>query len=155
RRVVPSSRLVDLPDGRRVTVAGLVLVRQRPGTSGVIFMTLEDETGTANVIVWPKLFERFRRAVVGSRLAVVDGTLQREGIVTHVIAGRIVDESALLDGLAAGNGDGHPGHAHADEPSSGRNDEARVRPGRYRKALPNPACHPREVVIPIDSHDFH
>jgi len=155
RRVIPAGSLVDLPDGKRVTVAGLVLVRQRPGNSGVIFMTLEDETGTANVIVWPKLFERFRRAVVGSRLALVHGTLQREGIVTHVVAGRILDASALLDGLAAGLGDGHPGHAPADEPSSGRNDASRLRPGRYRPALPNPACHPREVVIPIDSHDFH
>ncbi|MSO81584.1 MAG: hypothetical protein EXQ97_08300 [Alphaproteobacteria bacterium] len=120
-------------------------------------MTLEDDTGTANIIVWPRLFERFRRAVVGSRLALVHGMLQREGIVTHVIADRILDESALLDGLAAGHGDGHPGHAHADEPSSGRNDESRLRPGRYphRQSLPNPACHPREVVIPIDSNDFN
>ena len=71
----------------RVTVAGLVLVRQRPGTAkGVIFMTLEDETGIANTIVWPSVFETFRPVVLGARLVSVTGTLQNEPGVIHVVA---------------------------------------------------------------------
>ena len=93
--------LLDLPpEGARVAVAGLVLVRQRPGTAkGVIFLTLEDETGVINVIVWRKIYERFRRAVIAGRLLRVTGRLQREAAVTHVIAEEIEDMSALLDSL--------------------------------------------------------
>lgn len=83
-------------------MAGLVLVRQRPGTAkGVIFVTLEDETGTCNVVVWAKTYERFRRAVIAGRLLRVTGRLQREGGVVHVIAEEIEDISALLDELLA------------------------------------------------------
>ncbi len=88
------------PDGARVTVAGLVLVRQRPGTAkGVIFITLEDETGVSNVVVWRKVYERFRRAVIAGRLLRVTGRIQREGGVVHVIADQIEDLSTLLDSL--------------------------------------------------------
>ena len=81
-------------------MAGLVLVRQRPGTaSGVIFATLEDETGVANLIVWPQVFERYRRAVLASSLMRVEGRLQCEGLVVHVIAERIDDLSQLLRDL--------------------------------------------------------
>jgi error-prone DNA polymerase len=97
-----AGNLPETADGTAITVAGLVLARQRPGTAkGVIFATLEDETGTINVIVWPKIFERFRRTVLTSRLLKVVGKLQREGIVTHLIADRLEDCSVLLDGLAA------------------------------------------------------
>ncbi len=92
RKVITAAMLRDHPDKRQVEVAGLVLVRQRPGTaSGVIFMTLEDETGIANVIVWPKIYERFRRVVLGSRMVAVRGVLQKEQGVIHVIAGRLVN----------------------------------------------------------------
>ncbi|WP_102109606.1 OB-fold nucleic acid binding domain-containing protein [Oceaniglobus roseus] len=88
------------PSGARIAVAGLVLVRQRPGTAkGVIFLTLEDETGVVNVIVWKKLYERFRRAVIAGRCLRVTGRLQREGGITHVIAEEIEDISWMLDGL--------------------------------------------------------
>lgn len=84
-------------EGARVTVAGLVLVRQRPGSaSGVIFMTIEDETGIANIVVWPKLFERQRRDVIGARLVAVTGRVQNEAGVVHVIAQKIEDMSADL-----------------------------------------------------------
>lgn len=97
-------QLVIPPSGTRVCVAGLVVVRQRPGTAkGVIFITLEDETGICNVIVWRKMYERFRRAVVAGRLLRVTGRLQREGIVVHLIAEEIEDMSPLLDSLL------HPG----------------------------------------------
>lgn len=93
--------MLDLPpSGARVTVAGLVLVRQRPGTAkGVIFITLEDETGTCNVVVWAKTYERFRRAVIAGRLLRVTGRLQREQEVVHVVAEEIEDISSLLDAL--------------------------------------------------------
>jgi len=88
------------PQNARVTVAGLVLVRQRPGTAkGVIFITLEDETGVSNIIVWRKLYEQYRRAVIGGRLLRVTGRLQREGGVTHIIAEIIEDLSPMLDRL--------------------------------------------------------
>src|SRR3546814_19624491 len=73
-------QLEVLKPGILVRVAGLVLVRQRPGDSGVIFATLEDETGIANVIIWPAVFERFRAAVLKSSLLAVKGRLQREGL---------------------------------------------------------------------------
>lgn len=97
---LPAGRLDEPPNGARVTVAGLVLVRQRPGTAkGVIFLTLEDETGVANVVVWAKVFEQYRRAVIAGRLLRVTGRLQREAGVTHVVAEHIEDISEMLDEL--------------------------------------------------------
>ena len=91
---------LDLPpSGARITVAGLVILRQRPGTAkGVIFITLEDETGVVNVIVWRKMYERFRRAVIAGRMLRVTGRLQRDGVI-HVIAEEIEDISPMLDRL--------------------------------------------------------
>ena len=103
RGVAPHERLRHIDDRKRVSVAGLVLVRQRPGTaSGVIFATLEDETGVANVVIWPKVFETYRRIVLTSRLMLVKGRVQKEGIVIHVVADEIVDmteELGLLYGM--------------------------------------------------------
>ncbi|WP_138468993.1 OB-fold nucleic acid binding domain-containing protein [Poseidonocella sp. HB161398] len=98
---LPACWLDRPPQGARATVAGLVLVRQRPGTAkGVIFVTLEDETGVVNVIIWRSIYERFRRAVIAGRLLRVTGRIQREAGVTHVVAETVEDLSALLDGLA-------------------------------------------------------
>ncbi len=100
--IVETERLADMQSGRRVSVAGLVLVRQRPGTaSGVIFATLEDETGIANVIVWPKIFERYRAVVLGARLMRVTGRLQSEQSVIHVVAEKLEDLTPLLSRLSA------------------------------------------------------
>ncbi|MEQ8344058.1 MAG: error-prone DNA polymerase [Sneathiellaceae bacterium] len=108
----PSAALAQAKDGSRVTVAGLVLVRQRPGTaSGVIFATLEDEAGVANVVIWPAMFERFRRAVLGARLMLVRGKLQREGLVIHVIADHLQDLSDRLAWLADLHGEARPDDA--------------------------------------------
>ena len=97
---IPAGRLDEPAPGARVCVAGLVLVRQRPGTAkGVIFVTLEDETGTCNVVVWASTFERYRRAVMAGRLLRVTGRLQRESNVVHVVAEVIEDISAMLDEL--------------------------------------------------------
>ncbi|MBC7770151.1 MAG: DNA polymerase III subunit alpha [Phycisphaerales bacterium] len=102
RRAIKAETLADIRNGERVRVAGLVLVRQRPGTaSGVIFMTLEDETGIANIVVWPKLFEQYRREVLGGRLVAIDGAVQKEGDVIHVVAERVHDWNPLLAKLSA------------------------------------------------------
>ena len=95
-----ATRLPEVPPGRRVAVAGLVILRQRPGTArGVVFLTLEDETGVVNVIVWRKLFERYRRAVIAGRLLRVTGRVERQAGVIHVVAEMIEDISELLDRL--------------------------------------------------------
>ena len=93
----------DVRQDAKITVAGLVLVRQRPGTSkGVVFMTLEDETDIANIIVWPKVFAKNRRTVMTARFLAVRGRLQRAGLVIHVVADSFVDLSAELPWLREG-----------------------------------------------------
>ena len=100
--------MLDLPPrNARVTVAGLVILRQRPGTAkGVIFLTLEDETGVVNIIVWRKLYEAFRRAVIAGRMLRVTGRLQRDHEVVHVLAEHIEDISPMLDDLLRPDGPG-------------------------------------------------
>jgi error-prone DNA polymerase len=89
--------------GQRVTVAGLVLVRQRPGTAkGVIFLTLEDETGIVNIVVWPKMMEKHRRVVMTARFLAVRGRIERQGLVIHVVAEQLIDLTAELSALSAG-----------------------------------------------------
>ncbi len=94
---VTAAGLKDMKDGRRLSVGGLVLIRQRPGTAkGVVFVTLEDETGSANAVVWRDVFTANRRAVMGSAFLVVHGRLQRAGEVIHVVAERFTDLSGRL-----------------------------------------------------------
>jgi error-prone DNA polymerase len=96
------------PSGRFVRVAGLVTCRQRPGTaSGVLFLTLEDETGNINVVVWRDRQERFRRALLGGQLLLVKGVVESRDAVTHVIAGEILDRSAALGALRTRSRDFH------------------------------------------------
>ena len=97
---MPSTAASELPQNRRITVAGLVLVRQRPGTAkGVVFMTLEDETDIANIIVWPKVFAANRRIVMTGRFLAVRGRLQRAGLVVHVVAESFIDSQRELGRL--------------------------------------------------------
>ncbi|MES2666896.1 MAG: error-prone DNA polymerase [Pseudomonadota bacterium] len=128
----------------RVTVTGLVITRQRPGTaSGVIFLTLEDETATANVVVWKQVYETFRKAVIAGRLLRVTGRIERDGPVVHLIAERIEDLSPLLSTL------GRPVMIEAND---GRADETK-RPigGSVRSAH-----HPRDQAkVLFPSRDFH
>jgi error-prone DNA polymerase len=99
RGIVAHEKLPEIEQGRRVTVAGLVLVRQRPGEGKAIFMTLEDEGGIANVILWIPTFERYRPVVLGARLVAVTGKLQNESGVIHIVAEHIEDMTALLSRL--------------------------------------------------------
>jgi error-prone DNA polymerase len=100
-RYVQAERLPALGDGQKVNVAGLVITKQRPGTaSGVIFVTLEDETGQINLVLWKKVAEQYRAALLNARLLGVAGELQIEGQVIHVIAGQLFDHSDLLGDLS-------------------------------------------------------
>jgi error-prone DNA polymerase len=105
---VSASELAALPHGSRTRAAGIVTCRQRPGTaSGVVFVTLEDETGCVNVVVWNRLVERQRRELLGARLMAVDGEVQKEGTVVHLVAKRLIDHTALLGRLTTASRDFH------------------------------------------------
>jgi error-prone DNA polymerase len=115
RGVKRSDALAQVKSGERATVAGLVLVRQRPGTAkGVIFMTLEDEAGVANLIVWPKAFERLRAIVIGARFVAATGKAQNEAGVIHLIVERMEDLTPML-GMLSEEGGGSDRSAPADE----------------------------------------
>jgi error-prone DNA polymerase len=108
QRLVTAQELRAFPHGRITRAAGLVISRQRPGTaSGVTFLTMEDETGQINVVVWRDLAERQRRELLGSRLLAVYGTLERQGEVTHLIAGYLKDLTPLLGNLVTQSRDFH------------------------------------------------
>jgi error-prone DNA polymerase len=164
RGILRSEALAVVAPDRRLTVAGLVLVRQRPGTaSGVIFMTIEDETGVANVIVWPKVFERLRAIVIGARFVAVTGKLQREGAVIHVIADRMEDLTPMLGQLSE-RGATLDGTIPADEarrppPAGGDRRGSRMAPAPARPAAPETAAPeppPRELIRAMPGgRNFH
>lgn len=102
RRILTCAEAVASRDRRRVEVAGLVLVRQRPGSAkGVVFVTIEDETAIANLVIWQDVFERFRRIVLGARMIGIRGRVQREGDVVHIVARSLSDLSAELASVGA------------------------------------------------------
>jgi error-prone DNA polymerase len=108
KRLVTAAEVARTPHGRLARTAGLVIGRQRPDTaSGVVFVTLEDETGATNVIVWRDLGDRQRRELLGSRLMGVYGRVEREGDVVHLIAGRLVDLTGMLGGVPSRSRDFH------------------------------------------------
>jgi error-prone DNA polymerase len=108
RRMLTTEQLQHARHGSLVRAAGLVTCRQRPGTaSGVIFVTLEDETGSTNVVVWRDLADRQRRILLGAKLLAVHGVLEREGNVAHLIAGKLEDLSSLLGRLVTTSRDFH------------------------------------------------
>jgi error-prone DNA polymerase len=165
----------------RVSVAGIVLVRQRPGSAqGVVFMTIEDETGVANSVIWPKVLERERKVVMGARLVVVHGRVQRHEDIIHVVAERLEDRSDWLrlltdDGenlsVALANADEirrpEPGswRDKSDELSlplapgdhvkhaGGEDPRGRVRERNHPRW--HPRRHPRSERIIPRSRDFH
>jgi error-prone DNA polymerase len=132
--------LIRMRNRQQVSMAGLVLVRQRPGSAkGVCFITLEDETGVANLVIWPTVFEAFRRVIMRSRLLDVRGMLQRDADVIHVVAAHLTDRSDALDQLSN----------HPMEVPLARADEV-------RKSVPDSTHrHPRNVRVIPKSRDFH
>ncbi|MCP3471123.1 error-prone DNA polymerase [Bradyrhizobium sp. CCGUVB1N3] len=152
-RVIACKDVSHENERRRVRCAGVVLVRQRPGSaSGVVFMTLEDETGIANVVVWPKIMEQYRKEVMGARLILVEGYIQSSPEkVTHLIAQRMIDRSHDLVGLANDAlSRKHPvpaGDALIEPLNDDRRDHLDTPAQKLR--------HPRDVRILPPSRDFH
>ncbi|MEO7564857.1 MAG: error-prone DNA polymerase [Sphingomicrobium sp.] len=137
---VTANRLRSLRYGQRVSLAGLVLIRQRPGSAkGVCFITLEDETGIANLIVWPDRFAAQRRIVMGARLMAVHGVVQHDEAVVHVVAARLEDDTHLLRLLSE---DSLPSTLSAGD-------------GGGAMARPAARTHPRDVHCIPKSRDFH
>ncbi len=138
---VTADRIHMVRDGRRVSMSGLVLIRQRPGSAkGVCFITLEDETGIANLVVWPDVFDKQRKIVMGARLMAVHGIIQRDeddGVI-HVIARKLEDDTHMLRHLSEDS-----------MPSTLSQGDAG---GSWR---PPASRHPRDVEIIPKSRDFH
>ncbi|QWG20819.1 error-prone DNA polymerase [Bradyrhizobium sediminis] len=151
--VVACERVCHADDKKRVRCAGVVLVRQRPGSAkGVVFMTLEDETGIANIVVWPKVMEQFRKEVMGARLILVEGYIQSSPEqVTHLVAQRLYDRSHDLVGLA----NDAPSRKHPVPAGPALieplNDDPREHPDNPAQKI----RHPRNVRILTPSRDFH
>ncbi|MCX5580424.1 error-prone DNA polymerase [Kaistia terrae] len=141
-RILSAAAITALRDGQWARTAGVVLVRQRPGKGNVVFMTLEDETGIVNVVVWTRLFDEFRRTIIGAKLVLVEGQIQKspEGIV-HLVAKRLVDRTGDLDHLA--------------EDRRPRLDPARADEFAHPSRPSHPGSHPRNVRIIPKSRDFH
>ncbi|WP_274626973.1 error-prone DNA polymerase [Arvimicrobium flavum] len=143
--VTPNVELGSIPNGRRVTVAGLVLVRQRPGSAkGVIFMTLEDEVSVANIIVWQKTFERFRPVVLGARFVKVSGKLQAASGVIHIVAEHIEDLTPWLSDLSE-QAASIETCARADEVKR-NGDDPRIRARRRGEGTPGVVPDREEIV---------
>jgi error-prone DNA polymerase len=139
RGFVTAERIASIRDGRRLSLAGLVLIRQRPGSAkGVCFITLEDETGIANLVIWPDLFGRQRRIVMGARLMAVHGLVQRDEEVIHVVARNLEDDTHMLRHLSE----------DIITPPLAPGDGA----GSWR---PPAGIHPRHVECIPKSRDFH
>jgi error-prone DNA polymerase len=151
-RVIACRDVCHANDRRKVRCAGVVLVRQRPGSAkGVVFMTLEDETGIANIVVWPKVMEQFRKEVMGARLILVEGYIQSSPEhVTHLVAQRLFDRSRELIGLADDElrKAAVPAGPALIEPL---NDDRREHPDNPAQKI----RHPRNVRILPRSRDFH
>ena len=137
RGILRNETLRSITSGARVKISGLVTCRQRPGSAkGVVFMTIEDESAVANVIVWPKVFERVRPVVLGARYVAVTGQVQEESDVIHVVADTLEDLTVLLARLAEQGAD-IDSLARADEVRRPIEDqrEAREHGGRHSRLL--------------------
>ena len=141
RKVQPCVQLLTGRDRAWVTVAGLVLVRQKPGSAkGVMFITLEDETGIANLVIWPSLFDKERRTILSASMLEVRGRLQREGDVVHLVAHYLTDMTPLLRQIGQRDEVFPLPHGRGDEARKGSGGDA-----RDQKALGRPA---RDIYIP-------
>ncbi|WP_028746397.1 error-prone DNA polymerase [Rhizobium mesoamericanum] len=141
RRVVTCAEAMNAPDGRWLMTAGLVLVRQKPGSAkGVMFMTIEDETAPANVVIWPSLFERRRGVALGASMMAINGRIQREGEVVHLVAQQLFDLSGDLSSLADRDAEFRLPTGRGDEFANGSSGAA---DSRNRAA-----ARPRDIFVP-------
>lgn len=142
RGIVTCAEAMAARDGKWLTTAGLVLVRQKPGSAkGVMFITIEDETGVANLVIWPSLYERQRRIILAASMMAVQGRVQREGEVVHLVAQQLTDLSAELAAVGERDGDFPTPHGRGDEFQHGS-------PGIDPRSLPPK---PRDIYVP-DQH---
>jgi error-prone DNA polymerase len=148
RGVRTAEEILHMPNNSRAAMAGVVLVRQRPGTAkGVVFITAEDESGVTNIIVWPKMLEKYRKVVMTARLLMVRGQVQTSSGVTHLVAHELIDCSADLERLADSKLDPRP--LRPDE-------VLRPIPDRFKaSAASSGRTHPRNIRIIPKSRDFH
>ena len=159
RGMMPCGDLAHTRDGRRVSVSGIVLVRQRPGSaSGVLFITVEDETGVANLVVWPSVFERHRRLVLGAGMLACHGRVQREGEVIHVIANGLEDQSDLLRSVGDRGEDLPVRAGRGDEARHGVGVDPRTLGGRLPRVIDIPDLRPTNLRptggIKVPTRDF-
>jgi error-prone DNA polymerase len=143
KKIVTCADATVTADRRKVTVAGLVLVRQRPGSAkGVMFITIEDETGTANLVIWPSLYEKQRQVVHGAHMLAVEGRIQREGLVVHIVADKLIDLSDHLAGIGEAEGQFQLPHGRGDEfHHGGGGTDSRSRPPRKVRDIFVPDLH--------------
>ncbi|PNE12817.1 MAG: error-prone DNA polymerase [Beijerinckiaceae bacterium] len=142
QRIVPCTEAMQARDGRWLRTAGLVLVRQMPGSAkGVMFITIEDETGIANLVIWPKVFEKQRRIILSARMMAVNGRIQREGEVVHLVAQHLTDLSPALASVGDRDVTFPLPHGHGDKFHHGS-------PGLDLRSLPPGAPEPRDIHIP-------
>ena len=142
RRIISCTDAMQARDGRWLEAAGLVLVRQRPGSAkGVMFITLEDETGIANLVVWPQTFEKFRRSVMTASMLAVRGRIQREGEVVHLVAYQLTDLSAELASVGARDAVFPLSHGRGDQVTHGG-------AGPDPRELPPKGLRTRDIYIP-------
>ena len=156
RRIVTCEDAMQARDGRWLEAAGLVLVRQRPGSAkGVLFITLEDETGIANLVVWPQTFEKFRRVVMGASMLAVCGRVQREGEVVHLVAHQLADLSADLATVGSRDAAFPLPHGRGDQVKEGGRPDPRELPpkGLRTRDLYTPNLH--IDTIKVKSRNFH
>jgi error-prone DNA polymerase len=133
-RIVTCAEVMESRDGVRLEAAGIVLVRQRPGSAkGVLFVTLEDESGIANLVIWPKVFEANRRVILSATMIAVRGRIQREGEVVHLVVEKLTDLSAMLASVGARDGAFPLRHGRGDEAHHGHGPDPREQaPQRWR-----------------------
>jgi error-prone DNA polymerase len=155
-RVLACAALKETRDGASISVAGVVLVRQRPSSaSGVVFMTIEDETGIANAVIWPAVLERYRTVVMGARLIVVHGRVQRHEDIIHVVAERLEDRSGWLRLLDEDWERLSAPIARADHVKHASGEDSRERVRERGRPRWHPRKHPRAERIIPKSRDFH
>ena len=151
-RIVRCADLALIRDGRNVEVAGVILVRQRPGSAkGVLFVTIEDETGVAQGILWPDRFEIYRRQVMSASMIAMRGRLQKEGEVIHIICDRIIDHNDMLRSIGQSQFSVLPGASHGGGPD---HRDPGIPRGRTLASTPFQPAN-TDAVISIRSHDFH
>jgi error-prone DNA polymerase len=155
-RILACADVKKMRDGAWVAVAGVVLVRQRPGSAeGVVFMTMEDETGVANVVIWPKVLERERKVVMAARLVVVHGRIQRHEDIIHIVAARLEDRSLWLRLLDDEGESLSLPIAHGDHVKHAGGEDTRERIRERGHPRWHPRRHPRAERIIPKSRDFH